>query len=140
MLVDSVRRVALQQPPVPQNRHPVGHDKRFLLVVGDHHEGDADLVLQPLQLELHGPAQLLVECRQRLVEQQQARALDQGPRQRDALLLAARQLLRPAVGQRGQLGRLQDRVDARADLCPRQALHLQPVGDIGPHLICGNSA
>ena len=74
MLVDRVRRVALQQPAVLQHRHAVGHDQRFLLVVGDDDEGDADLVLQALQLHLHGAAQLLVERAERLVEQQQRAA------------------------------------------------------------------
>ena len=97
-LVDRVRRVALQQPAVPQHRHAVGHHERLLLVVGDDDEGDADLVLQALQLHLHGAAQLLVERAERLVEQQQTRPLDQRARQRDALLLAAGELLGLAVG------------------------------------------
>jgi hypothetical protein len=53
------------------------------------HERRAELVLQVRQLELRVLAQLAVEGRQRLVEEQQLRALDQCPRQRDALLLAA---------------------------------------------------
>ena len=100
--------------------------------MGDHDEGDADLVLQALELHLHGAAQLLVERAERLVEQQQARPLDQRAGERDALLLPARQLLRLAVGERRQLRRLEDRVDAGADFRGRQPLHLQPVGDVGP--------
>ena len=46
----------------------------FFLVVGDDDEGDADLVLQPLQFQLHGAAQLLVERAERFVEQQQRAA------------------------------------------------------------------
>ena len=119
VLVDFVRRVALQQPAVLQHRHAVGHDQRFLLVVGDDDEGDADLVLQPLQFELHGAAQLLVERAERLVEQQQARPLDQRAGQRDALLLAAGELLGLAVGERGELRGRQHLVDPRADLGSR---------------------
>ena len=43
----------------------------------------------PLQLELHLLAQLQVERAERLVEEQHARAVDERPRQGDALLLAA---------------------------------------------------
>ena len=70
-LVDFVRRVALEEPSVLQHGHAVGHDQRLLLVVRHDDEGDADLVLQALQLELHGAAQLLVERGERLVEQEQ---------------------------------------------------------------------
>ena len=101
-LVDFVRRVALEEPPVLQHRHAVGHDQRLLLVVRDHHEGDADLVLQALQLELHGAAELLVERGERLVEQEQARALHQRAGERHALLLAAGELVGAAVGELGR--------------------------------------
>lgn len=43
-----------------ENRNPVRHAERFLLVVRDEHEGDADLALQGFQLDLHFLAQLLV--------------------------------------------------------------------------------
>ena len=48
--------------------------------------------LQPLQLDLHGVAQLGVECGERLVEQQHLRLADDGPRERHALPLAAGKL------------------------------------------------
>ena len=54
-----------------------------------------DLVLDPLELDLHLPTQLEVEGAERLVEQQHLGLVDQGPGQRDALLLAT-----------GELGRL----------------------------------
>ena len=100
--------------------------------MGDDDEGDADFVLQALQLKLHGAAQLLVERAERLVQQQQARPLDQGARQRHALLLAARELLRLAVGEGHELRRRKDGIDAVADFPCRQPFHLQPVGDISP--------
>ena len=73
-LVDIVRRAELQHAAVLHHRDPVGHRQRLLLVVGDQHEGDAGLALDALQLDLHAAPQLQVERRQRLVEQQQARA------------------------------------------------------------------
>ena len=59
---------------VVEDRDPVAHGQRLLLVVGDEHEGDADLALDLLQLDLHLPAQLEVERAERLVEQQHLRA------------------------------------------------------------------
>ena len=79
------------------DRDPVRHAERLLLVVGDDHEGDADLVLQADQLELHLLAQLAIERRERLVEQQHLGALDQGARERHALPLTARELVGPAL-------------------------------------------
>ena len=77
----------------------IGERDRLELRVGDVDEGDAELALHAAQLLSHLHAQLLVERRQRLVEQQHPRLGDRRARQRDALLLAARQLGRQAVGQ-----------------------------------------
>ncbi len=55
------------------------------------------VALDPLQLDLHLVAQLLVERAERLVEQQHARLGDERAGERDALLLAAGQLVRMAV-------------------------------------------
>ncbi|HEY6017040.1 MAG TPA: coproporphyrinogen III oxidase [Gaiellaceae bacterium] len=46
-------------------------------------------MLDPLQLQLHLLAQLQVERAERLVEQEHARPVDERPRERDPLLLAA---------------------------------------------------
>ena len=56
-----------------------------------------DLLVQPLDLQLQGLAQLLVQRAQRFVHQQYARLVDDGPRERDPLLLAAGQLARLAA-------------------------------------------
>ena len=63
--------------------------------MGDVDEGEADLLLDPLELDLHLAAQLEVEGTERLVEQEHVGTVDEGPGQRDALLHAA-----------GELGRL----------------------------------
>ena len=62
--------------------------------MGDVDEGDAEFALHPLQLQPHPHPQLLVERRQRLVEQQHPRLGDGGARQRHPLLLAAGELRR----------------------------------------------
>ena len=65
--------------------------------MGDEDGGDPELALDFLDLDLHGGAQVPVERRERLVEQQHLGTDDERARQRDALLLAARQLARSAV-------------------------------------------
>ena len=74
----------------------VAHRQRLLLVVRDVDEGDADLALDALQLDLHLLAELEIERAERLVEQQHLGLVDQGAGQRDALPLAARELGRLA--------------------------------------------
>ncbi|MOA26763.1 hypothetical protein D3C78_1475780 [compost metagenome] len=57
--------------------------------MGDEDERDAKLVLQVLEFKLHAFAQLHVQCRKRLVQQQQFRSVDDGACQSYTLLLAA---------------------------------------------------
>ena len=115
------------------DRDPVGHRHRLLLVVGDHDEGDADVALDPLELELHRLAELEVEGAERLVEQQHLRVHDQRAGERDALLHAARELRRLgrlAPGEADELERL--RRLAVALLLADLAL-LEPVRDVVEH-------
>ena len=60
--------------------------------MGDVDERDADLALDAHQLELHLLAELEVERAERLVEQQHRGLVHERPGERDALLLAAREL------------------------------------------------
>ncbi len=85
----------------PASMTPMRVDERhrLFLVVRHDHERDAELLLQVHQLELRVLAQLLVERAERLVEQQQLRPLHQRARERDALALAAGQLVRLALGE-----------------------------------------
>ena len=62
--------------------------------MGDEDERDADVALDRLQLDLHLLAQLEVERAERLVEQQHLRTVDERSGERDALALAARELVR----------------------------------------------
>ena len=80
-----------------ENRQPVAHRQRLLLVVGDEDEGDTDLPLQRLQLGLHRLAELQVESAQGFVEEQDRGSVDQRPGQSHPLSLPARQLRRLAV-------------------------------------------
>src|SRR2546428_532514 len=71
---------------------PVGHRERFLLVVRHVDRRDLQLLLDPADLVAHPHAKLRVEIRERLVQQEDLRAEDEGSGQGDALLLAAGEL------------------------------------------------
>ncbi len=91
-LVELLRRPELLDAPVVHDRHRVGHRHGLLLVVRHVQEGQADLGLDRLELELHLAAQLEVERAERLIQQEERRAVHDRPSKRHALLLAAREL------------------------------------------------
>ena len=74
-LVDLGRRRHLHHLALVHDGDAVGHGHGLFLVVGDDHEGQAELLLQVHQLELRFLAQLLVERAERLVQQQHLRPL-----------------------------------------------------------------
>lgn len=91
---------------------PVGrahHDMQFM---ADHENGAAGLVSHGFDLAVEGGGTVLVQALGRLVEQEDIRLFDQGPRKQNALKLPARQtghLSLPKVGntrglQRGYAG------------------------------------
>jgi hypothetical protein len=96
--------------------------------VRDVHERDAHLGLDALELELHLPPQLEVERAQRLVEQQHARAVDDRPRERDALLLPAGELRRLAPGEMAELDQVERLVHLPADVLDPASL--EPERDV----------
>ena len=121
-VVVQLRRAAhLVDHPLVHDRDGVGHRHGLLLVVGDVHERDADLGLDPLQLDLHLPAQLQVERAQRLVEQQDLGAVDEGARQRHPLLLPTGQLGGTALLVAAQLDELEHVVDLAPDFADAAA-------------------
>jgi len=101
--------------------------------MGDHHEGDAGALLDRHQLELGGLAQLLVQRRQRLVEQQELGLARERPGQRHPLALAARDLVGPARGKRGELHEFEHPGHPRLAFGPPHPLVAQPVADVGRH-------
>ena len=125
-LVELGRRADLLDPALVHHGDPVGHRHRLFLVVRDVDEGDVDLGLDALQLQLHLLAQLQVERAQRLVQQQHARMVDQGAGERDALRLAARQLRRLALLEALQLDQLEHLGNALGDLGLRHLALAQP--------------
>ena len=93
-------------------------------------EGDPDLVLDPLQLQLHVLAELQVERAERLVEEEHARVVHERAAERDALLLAARELPGLALREPGEADELEHLVHAPFELILRDALPLEPERDV----------
>ena len=109
--------------------HAAAHVVDHLAVVGDDDDGRAGLV-DPVE-QLHDPDRGdRVEVAAGLVGQQQRRVVDEGAGDRDALLLAAGELVGVAV----ELGREADQAQRRrhllADFGAAGADHLQRVGDV----------
>ena len=120
--------------PVVEHRDAVAHRERLVLVVGDEHERDADLALDRLQLDLHLLAELEVESAERLVEQQHRRPVDQRPGERDALALAAGELVRLAARRSRRAAPIASAsADAPAALGLATRLHPQAVLDVLLH-------
>ena len=79
-------------------------------------------------------ADFRVERAERLVEQQHGRAQDQRPGQRDALLLAAGELVRAALAELAELDQLERLLDAPVALAARDLLVAQAEGDVVEHV------
>ena len=85
-------------------------------------------------------AQLGVECRKRLVEQENLRLFDQRAGQGDTLALAARQLVRHARAEVDRVDQCEGFLDAPVALGLRNPFDLQAVADVVGDLICGKTA
>ena len=96
-VVELQRRADLLDAAPVQHHDLVGHGHRFDLVVGDVDHRRIELLVQRLEFDPHLDAQLGVEVRQRLVEQEDLRVAHDGAADGDALPLAAGELRRPAV-------------------------------------------
>ena len=83
-----------------------------------------------LDLRAHARAEAGVKVRERLVEQEHDGLLDERPTERDALLLAARELARLALQEVADVEVLGDRLHARVDLGLGAVLQLEAEGDV----------
>ena len=115
VVVDLVGRTVLLDLAVVHHDDAVGHLHGLLLVVRDEHAGDVHLVVQAAQPAAQVLAHLGVECAERLVEQQHLGLDGQGAGQGDALTLAARELMRVAVGDPVELHELEQLGDLGAN-------------------------
>ena len=130
MLVDLAWASGLLDLATVHHSDPVGHRKRFFLIMRDVDECRAELVLDALQLVLHLPPQLDVERPERLVEQQGRRAIDERPRKRDPLLLPPGKLPRPPALKSFERDDPHQLSDPRSLVGTRHTLYLEPERDV----------
>ena len=124
-MVEIVGRPDLLDAATVHHHHAVGERHRLDLVVGDVDGGGAHLLMHALDLGAHLHAQLGVEVRQRLVEQEDLRiAHDRAPHG-DALALAAGELARLALEQLGDVEDAGGLLHAARNLVLRVALEPQ---------------
>ena len=132
-LVDLGRRPDLLDLAVVEHGEAVAHRQRLLLVVRHVDERNAELLLDPLQLDLELLAELEIEGAERLVEQQRLRPVHERTGERDTLSLSARELRRLPVPEPFQPHERQDVLGAASALRSRHLLHAQPVLDVLLH-------
>ena len=120
----------MRDPTLVHHRHPVRHHQRLLLVMRYIDEGDAQAIVQPLDLELQILAQLLVERAQWLVHQEHRRIEDDRAGDGDALLLAAGELLGKARLVAGELDEIEHAPDMLVDLRLWHAALLEREADV----------
>src|SRR4051794_37239609 len=98
--------------------------------MGDEDRGEPEALLQAPHLKLHGFAKLAVERAERLVQQQQLRAEDDGARERDPLLLATGKLRWIAALETAQLDEIERPSHLFGDLGATAVAHPQRKGDV----------
>ena len=126
LLVDGARSRVLHDVPVVQDGDDVGERQRLFLVVGHEHDGRAEGCEQLLDLGAQAVAQARVQRGERLVEQDQARLRSQRPGHGDALLLAARELVGPAMAEAAE----PDQLEQLGHPLPAPAPPGQPEADV----------
>ena len=125
LLVNLPRRADLDHAALVHDRDLVRKRKRLGLIMRNVDGGELELALQPLELEAHAVAQLGIEIGQRLIQQQQLRLHHQRAREREPLLLAARELGGVAVHQLVERDRLEHPHDLFPDQLLSEPAHLQ---------------
>ena len=109
---------------------PVGDRQGLVLVVGDEQGGDADLELDAPDLVAQLGADLGVQRRERLVEQEDLRLDRERPGERHPLLLAARELVRVAAGLVAEADQLEEPVGGRRRSVAADPAQPQAEGDV----------
>ncbi|MNY26498.1 hypothetical protein D3C86_1603520 [compost metagenome] len=111
--------------------HPIGNRHRFTDVVGHQQHGKAVLLPEAFDQLLHFNASQGIQGAQGLVQQQQARLVDQRAGQGHTLLLPTGQGRRPLVGAVRQAYRFQRFQRLRPPIA------LEPETDVVDHLLPG---
>ena len=97
-------------------------------------EGDADLLLDRLELDLHLLAQFQVERAKRLVQEQDSGAVDERPGQRDPLPLAAGKLGWLAVPKGREAHHAQGFGHTALAFCAVDPAHHEAIADVVGHV------
>ena len=132
MLQDLGGATDLLKMAAVQNGDVRGHVERLRLIVRHHHEGQFGSTVDFANFLQQLGAQMNVEGAKGLVEHDQFRLDDQGPRQGDALLLAAAQVPHVPAFVSGQIHHLQRFGDAASALFPGNPAHGQTETDVRP--------
>ena len=130
-VVDVVGRAVLLDASGAHDRHPVTDGQRLGLVVGDEQGRRARRPQDVDDVGAQAVAQVRVEAGERLVEQHQPRGRGQRPGERDALALAAGQLVRVAIAEAGEADHAEPVVAPGQPLRSRQPA--QPERDVVAH-------
>src|SRR4029077_19413585 len=109
----------LQNPPMLHDGDPVGQYERFLLIVGHVNCGGAQLLMNPPKLHLHFASELRIEVAEGFVQKEHLWFYDDGPAERNSLLLSPRELTREASAEAGQAHQVQRRVYLALNLLVR---------------------
>jgi hypothetical protein len=129
-VVQTIGRVPLGDRAGLHHPDHIGHRERFVLVVGDQQRGRARLVEDVAQFHGQPFAQVRIEVREWLVQQQQAGRGRQRTGQRHALLLTARQFVRKARGEAAQSDQIEHALDAGLALAAPQPGRAQSESDV----------
>ena len=89
LVIDILGGTDLLDTPFIHDHDRVAHGEGLLLVVGDIDKGDAYLLLDALEFDLHILTQLEIQRTQRFVQQEYLGAVDKGTGDGNPLLLAA---------------------------------------------------
>ena len=107
------RRRELAERAVDDHADLVRERRGVLVVVRDEERGEGELAQELVQLASHLRLRVRVECRQRLVEEQDGRLPRKSARECDALALTAGERAGPRVGDVRDAEPLEQLVDAR---------------------------
>jgi hypothetical protein len=133
LVIQFERRSELLDRAVIHQTDAIGQRERFLLIVSHENDRRAGLPVDPLDLDLHGLAELAVERRERFIHQDQRRLIDKASSQRDALLLAARQFVRKALAELFKPDHVERTGNLRCGHPVRLPAHLQRKCDVLLH-------
>src|SRR5262249_8435103 len=133
VLEDLLRRPDLLDAPLVHDHDPIRHLEGLLLIVGDEHAGDVNLVVQAAEPRAQLLAHLRIERAEGLVEEQDLGLRGKRPGECDALALAARELGRQRALESFELHEPEQLRHARPDLRPGPLADAEAERDVVEH-------